>query len=1823
MSNSTHLEGSPALSYDSHESSGSEFASRAGGTHRQSTLNTTSFETDLSSPLPNRHSDRSNAYAGDAKFEKYVQLVGRNLQSFDYVQEWADVTAFLTRLSRSFEIYSMYTVVPHKITVTKRLAQCLNPALPTGVHQKTLSIYEQLCRLIGHDGLVADLPLYALGLFPFMRNASLKAKPQLLGILEDYFVPLGPGLRPCLKSIMVGVLPGLEEASADVGGRVVGLLDRLRDTVDAPFFFQTLFLIMVTNAEQRESALKYLAQRLPVFTRRSDVAVVCGEGDDAALMARALAATLTDSRTLVLRAVLDLVMTRFPLRTTVFKAKDVVLVMKHAAQVVLKKDMSLNRRLYTWLLGAGESEAEQSEYFGQYAQQHLADALLGSFAAMSALPDHQHTVLRVLIGLTDKQAISQPVLDAIFVPLMKLLMAERDNSVERTLSVRLASVSRMFVEMLDPFFTWSNMANQLMDAVAEAPADVQRITRALELVQFFVQTFELDDDATLQVHVPMALLSVLAALDRLLERGAMESLSCSFARIAIELFTRIPQSLFLATPVVEAVSVDMLFDTTRSFYSAHRHEESEALIVQGPGLLYVIIRVCKDIVAQLGQQQQVVGLEDVCHILRTAAAYSHDLVATAGSSEPWVGVFIDIVCDSCEFSAVNVALSTLLEFVRRGSLDRSVLANSDTLGKFVERLWATLSPEYVADHYQATQLLWQLCGQLDARSVERHLAAKLASSDYSEAGQSTYSRELAHFAVLWHNLWLVHRTQGDNHDSPLAFSGLLLLVIDNAAPPDVARLGGGDYAAGLERQAAARAWIDSSVGSWEHVVETLLLLLVQRQEGAEAFDYGLAVYYMDSLQRYLASAGDDVIWAMQARPPTSPAVRRECEALLGSGSSWLQALVAVTAEFALTDASDATRTRAAELAAYLVAQPHVIWPRQLVGALQGRLVDALLLCVLSHRTLVQPPLLDLLTSLCRAHISEDTAAGLELVPDLALLSRLVLAALTTQPTTTTLAKWAKALAAMQPFIQDHIGASQAGSQDLMELMVLPCVHALRDLLSPSQTDHVPPLLSKKGVVDVLATLLDVFDMFLSLALHNADRIPAADEGLGLVATLATLRDVWRAFEGGCGHVRRAIHSHIARIVEHASQAQPVEVAEATVALWTADNSQWLTRLDASVRRGVGHDSRRRNSSASSASIHRDPVPEDDGAEWSWGATDLLETAPGRKPLAVVVGLLSALHTRSVDSAPGASTIRLSSVDDIALIRFIELYARHRLAAREAAPLEPHVLAMLRDYNANALQHKLALPFLLRMFTELVERVVAATHHSPLDPDLCAAYARLVDNCILVAGRALDQTTWLRRSDSAAAAAVRVVRAGDASHTLGEDDSIAHILAYVAAAVLPQLAHLVPDYDRQAAIAANLVHYAVAPAFKSHMTGGYSGPALALASRSQHFALVLRCLAALSHQPSLIKVWKRDVWDFFCDQKFFPSSFAPSSDNYYPTMSPVLAPLWRHLVRTLLVSEKERFAEVLAKVSSASSGPALFANREHEAQMRALSLRRLSFVVWAGQVNQYLASLPQIQEKLVDILKNAPPHPSVQIEVFMCLRVLLCRVSSHHMSNFWPMLLTELMRLFREQLNREEREDPDQANLFLAACKFLDLLFILGTDDFLVHQWMFITDTIDALHGSRSSSSALLDQLSSRLLSMPAASRKTTNALFDTYPPVLMSDTDDDPTNLVYHQMSLKGMATARTLGLDPADLQALGACPMKRPIIRVRSVTSIRELDAFVHNASVQAYQAAFTLAEPDTEFIEALLVSDLMYFDLSVSMSSSAVAAAPVSSAYIGEYDY
>jgi hypothetical protein len=161
-------------------------------------------------------------------------------------------------------------------------------------------------------------------------------------------------------------------------------------------------------------------------------------------------------------------------------------------------------------------------------------------------------------------------------------------------------------------------------------------------------------------------------------------------------------------------------------------------------------------------------------------------------------------------------------------------------------------------------------------------------------------------------------------------------------------------------------------------------------------------------------------------------------------------------------------------------------------------------------------------------------------------------------------------------------------------------------------------------------------------------------------------------------------------------------------------------------------------------------------------------------------------------------------------------------------------------------------------------------------------------------------------------------------------------------------------------------------------------------------LALRIILEMTKVPGTLKSWRTPVSDVLGDNRLFNST-------------PNAAEQWKPLVKALYDQDRAAMGELLAKVSTAPSAN-IFASREFEMLQRSLNLRRLSYVLLSGEKNHSLTQLPTIQEKLVDVLRNVTA-PIVQSEVFLCIRVLLCRLSPHNLTSFWPVILTELVILY--------------------------------------------------------------------------------------------------------------------------------------------------------------------------------------------------------------------
>jgi hypothetical protein len=125
------------------------------------------------------------------------------------------------------------------------------------------------------DGLKRDLPLWSSGLFPFFEYAATSVKPTLLNIYETHYIPLQTALRPLTKSFTLALLPGLEEETGEFFEKVIALLDKLSTSALLSFFFQNIWLIMLTTPSARGTSLNYLSRRLPRLNPDEGASPIC------------------------------------------------------------------------------------------------------------------------------------------------------------------------------------------------------------------------------------------------------------------------------------------------------------------------------------------------------------------------------------------------------------------------------------------------------------------------------------------------------------------------------------------------------------------------------------------------------------------------------------------------------------------------------------------------------------------------------------------------------------------------------------------------------------------------------------------------------------------------------------------------------------------------------------------------------------------------------------------------------------------------------------------------------------------------------------------------------------------------------------------------------------------------------------------------------------------------------------------------------------------------------------------------------------------------------------------------------------------------------------------------------------------------------------------------------------------------------------------------------------------------------------------------------------------------------------------------------------
>lgn len=426
----------------------------------------------------------------DSKYRQFINAIDKALKSFEYSSEWADLISALGKLNKVLQNHTKFKVLPRKLTIGKRLAQCMHPTLPSGVHLKALETYELIFKRIGHKGLAQDLFIYSAGLFPLLGNAAMSTRPLLMTMYENSFLPLGKALLPGLSGLLLGLLPGIEEGS-EYTDRTISLLGSFSENTDKKVFYTTMWGCILSSPSIRLPAITF------IMTRLSKKGVGKQEylmGNDTPLLIQAVSAALGDVSVLVQRSTLDFILAFLSLDTLLIASKEKVTLVAAALKVLLRRDMSLNRRLYTWLLGTN-SEKEESfsrtdsvcssdtdreglaeSFFSLHSRPFVIEAVSKVFLTApkfernntnGAKKARRLEVLkpfRMLISLLDKPEIAGSILEDVLLDVFRALYSQckllRENGADFEENEKRDSIDK--VQLGDGGFT-NNAKTKLID----------------------------------------------------------------------------------------------------------------------------------------------------------------------------------------------------------------------------------------------------------------------------------------------------------------------------------------------------------------------------------------------------------------------------------------------------------------------------------------------------------------------------------------------------------------------------------------------------------------------------------------------------------------------------------------------------------------------------------------------------------------------------------------------------------------------------------------------------------------------------------------------------------------------------------------------------------------------------------------------------------------------------------------------------------------------------------------------------------------------------------------------------------------------------------------------------------------------------------------------------------------------------------------------------------------------------------------------------------------------------------------------------------------
>lgn len=671
-----------------------------------------------------------------------------------------------------------------------------------------------------------------------MTFASLSVRPLFLSLVDTYISPLEPwAIRPALKAIILALLPGLEEETSDDFDPTLRLINKFRDAagqmdtqkvgveggVGGHYFWQCLFLASITSPSRRSGVLAYLNRHLPklgVTGRRPSVAETGDSPDmspdmlaaansvilpEPGLLIRCFASGLSDEQTLVQRNFLDLLVTHLPLSSPILQSRitkdDLQRLVIAAVGVVIRRDMSLNRRLWAWLLGpepandrssfegrgsasettnqAGPNSGEltQSEYFSRFGLESLLKGLLEMIERDVHVPSERSRPFRISLSLMDRWEVGGFIVSTVFLPIIRNVESFQVIAPRGQFEEVFRSASAFF-DGVESGTIFSELLELIDWKAGDLESSHDKVLSKLSLAGFILENFNVREEDMILIHAPLLDLALLVKMNELsnmaenslVTREKRQATSNGLTRVMNALVGLLTERAFLHKSAHEKPAPNdhkiSGMSHTDILNRIHKFYDQSKSSLDLPPLPFApkhtgefIVREANELaISALESRDDIFSIQERVNLL-IALLKKVPKSRILRDRRFYLAIInrMDMEHDGknpIPFSVLSSITSavTSLYFTHTPGFYVSYEDISDLIPTLVKQLWQLLSPSSPKFHVEAVHCLWHLHSVTwQDHLVEASITSLMVDSSLARSHHISSEQQAERYFVLWNH----------------------------------------------------------------------------------------------------------------------------------------------------------------------------------------------------------------------------------------------------------------------------------------------------------------------------------------------------------------------------------------------------------------------------------------------------------------------------------------------------------------------------------------------------------------------------------------------------------------------------------------------------------------------------------------------------------------------------------------------------------------------------------------------------------------------------------------------------------------------------------------------------------------------------------------------------------------------------------------------------------------------------------------------------------------------------------------------------------------